>query len=256
MQATDDCITGHIPDGLVHGPVASRRFGRSLGISCSPPGAVACRWRCPYCQLGAHAGDGRAPMAPVADIVAAVERSSARGSRVDAVTVAGSGEPLEHPDFDRVAAAAVAAARRLSARAVLLTNGDRLDRWRDAVAGFDLAYVKWDPGPRAGAWRPLAPAEVRRRRQALRGQPGLRIQSLLCGAAVDADPATLSAWLEDLRDLRPVEVHLTTLERPAPDPRLRPAPAARLEAWRSAAARVLGVPVRSFPASADAGTSS
>jgi len=241
-------IIDHVPAQLVYGPVGSRRFGRSLGISCSPPGPVACRWHCPYCQLSE---DRRGRLAPIEDILAAVERAVAACPAVDAVTVAGNGEPLDHPDFARVAEAAFSAARRLSARSVLLTNGDHVASWRDAVARFDVAYLKWDPGPREGAWRAMSTNEASQRRQTLRSQPRLRIQSMLSGEVdPDGDRERLGTWLEDLRSLRPVEVHLTTLERPPRDPRLRAAPAARLERWRSAAALALGVPVQAFPASA------
>lgn len=246
-------IDHHVPDDLVYGPVLSRRFGRSLGISCSFPGPAACRWHCPYCQLGTHHGDGHERHAPADSVVAAIERAAstlAPGS-VDAVTVAGNGEPLDHPQFDRIAAAACDAALRLSAEAVLLTNGDGLARWQGTVRIFHRAYVKWDPGPADGAWRQIPSVESRRRRRMLREHPGLRIQAMLYG--VDGhdgndDAARLSAWLDDLRHLRPVEVHLTTLERPAPNPRIGAASPERLEAWRSAAAHALHVPVLAFPA--------
>lgn len=248
-----DFITGHIPNHLVYGPVDSRRFGRSLGVSCSAPGPVACRWHCPYCQLGARPAGEEPRQAPVADILDALARSLAlrQGERVDAVTVAGNGEPLDHPDFDRIASAAIDTARAWSAKAVLLTNGDGLARWRHAVAGFDLVYLKWDPGPAHGAWRAMSSMEADRRRRLLRGLPGLRIQAMLVGIVGrdrDDDRPAMDSWISDLRDLRPSEVHLTTLERPAPSPRFRPAAPERLAAWREAAQRALGVPVLAFPA--------
>jgi pyruvate-formate lyase-activating enzyme len=206
---------------------------------------VACSWRCPYCQLPEQR---QGAPAAVADILAALQRAIRAHPSVDVVTLAGNGEPLDHPRFTSVAKAVLAAARRLRARAVLLSNGDHLARWRELVGCFDLAYLKWDPGPRGGAWRSLTGPALRERRIAFARQPHLRIQAMLSGE-VDRDEERLDRWLADLRGLRPIEVHLTTIERPPADPRMRAAPAARLERWRAAAAAALGVPVLSFPGS-------
>jgi hypothetical protein len=253
-----DFVSHHVPDDLVYGPVNSRRFGRSLGISCSLPGPAACRWHCPYCQLGTHKGDGHDRLAPARDVVAAIERavSLLPPGTVDSVTVAGNGEPLDHPNFDRVAAAAFFAATRLSAESILLTNGDEIGRWAGIVHGFHRAYVKWDPGPSDGAWRAFSAVDGERRRRALRALPGLRIQAMLYGVDHhdgNDDHARLSAWLDDLRYLRPIEVHLTTLERPAPNQRLQAAPPERLDAWRRAAEEALQIPVLAFPAAGSTG---
>lgn len=247
-------FSDHVPSSLIYGPVSSRRFGRSLGVSVSWPGAVGCQWRCPYCQLaGMPYRDDL--IAPADTIVAATLAALAQApaGNIDVVTFAGSGEPLDHPEFPAIAARIAPAARVRGIATALLTNGDGIERAdvREAFAQWiDRPYVKWDPGPRAGAWRALDPAAAAARRAALASLPALRIQALLyrqgaCGG--NAGDAQCAQWLADLAGLRPVEVHLTTVEREPGRMTVEPVDAATLERWRAATAAALGVPTLAFP---------
>ena len=42
------CMTLH--DGIIYGPIHSRRFGVSLGVNLLPPGRKVCSFNCVYCQ--------------------------------------------------------------------------------------------------------------------------------------------------------------------------------------------------------------
>ena len=46
---------------LVYGPIASRRFGRSLGINLVPEGLRLCQFDCVYCQCDGARTRLRAP---------------------------------------------------------------------------------------------------------------------------------------------------------------------------------------------------
>jgi hypothetical protein len=167
------------------------------------------------------------------------------------VTFAGNGEPLDHPEFARIAAALLPAIRAHGATSVLLSNGDGLQRTcvRDALSAFDRCYIKWDPGVPAGAWRGPTPGAGRL--NSLQSLPGLRVQAMLFGAADgpgNSGTASRQSWLTDLAQLAPIEVHLTTIERDPADARLCPVPRALLGRWRREAQRVLEVPVSAFPA--------
>lgn len=241
----------HVPESLVYGPVSSRRFGRSLGVSCSWPGRRACGWRCAYCQLG-HLPDDVGAVAPADAVVAAVATALRTDTgRLDAITIAGGGEPLDHPEFPVIVDAVSALAAAVHAPLVVLTNGDRLGdaEVRRALGRADRVWVKYDPGPRGGSWGP--PAQRAGRLSRLAEARPLRIQAMLYGAAdgpgCDTD-ALRRSWLDDLRALPVVEVHLTTVEREPGDRRMRPLRAERLAVWRDAAADALRIPVTAFPA--------
>ncbi len=102
-------------EGIVYGPVRSRRLGRSLGINLTPAHLKLCSFNCSYCQYGWSEHSRRAtepgfehwPSPPtVAKAVAAALRTlAAQGDRIDRLTLAGHGEPTMHPKFKEVVAA-------------------------------------------------------------------------------------------------------------------------------------------------------
>lgn len=242
----------HVPDGWCYGPVRSRRFGRSLGVSCSAADVWSCTWRCPYCQQGGHPRRPGQGHGAVDEILAALAgRLATVGHDLDAITVAGSGEPTDHPEFATIAAGVCAQARSSALRSVLLTNGEHLDGAQTPAwyGAFDAVYVKWDPGAQGGCWPGVSQRRAQARRDRLAGLSGLRVQALGFDARHVIDDATrLAAWLDDLTALAPVEVHLTTIERQPATAGLRAWDASRLERWAQAAQWRLGVPVRAFPA--------
>ena len=46
-------------DGVIYGPVRSRRLGASLGINLLPAGTKVCNMDCAYCQYGWSRGIAR-----------------------------------------------------------------------------------------------------------------------------------------------------------------------------------------------------
>jgi len=246
----------HVPGTLVYGPVDSRRFGRSLGVSFSYPGVRACAWRCPYCQLGhlpAGSGEQLAPLAELQRETATV-LEGAGPAAIDTITMAGGGEPTDHPAFadyvawlaDRVAAEQV--------RLVLLSNGDGLvdDANLAACDRLDEVYIKWDPGAPQGSWSTaIRDVGIDRGAVVSRLRP-LRLQTLvfhLVGGdgGGNAGDALRDRWIEEVRPLAPACVHLTTVDRTPPTPSIRAVPVDRLQAWADHAQTALGVPVIAYP---------
>jgi len=253
-----------IQSALVYGPVASRRFGRSLGVNLLPVDRKVCNLRCVYCQYG----DGDAPrcgprpdqveLSAAEQVLEAVERALAGGAACDSITVAGNGEPTLHPDLVRIADGLVRLRDRLSPGTplVLLTNGTRLGLVpvREALRRFDRRVVKLDAGQETtfrAVNRPNGTSlhAVVAALQTL-GQP-FTVQSLFFRGAMDnATPPLLRAWAATLRAARPTDVQVTTLERGTELAGLEPVSAADLEAI-AAGARRLGLPARAFPCSAE-----
>lgn len=247
----------HIPDGLCYGPVASRRFGRSMGVSFSHAGVWACRWRCPYCQQGRFPIDATAHADPAAILRAVSQGLERHGDAIDVVCVAGGGEPSDHPAFPRLSVDLARMAHQRGKELVLLTNGDGCGdpSVKASLGRYDRIYAKWDPGVFAGAWRSADAQAVHGRFAVLAAIPGLRIQSMLFrsrGGPGNCSPVARQAWLAAMAQLRPREIHLTTVDR---SPRLSTVlavDALDLVVWRRVARRLLDVPVRVFPARAGA----
>lgn len=203
----------HVAASFVYGPVASRRFGRSLGICVDDPSSWSCAWRCPYCQVG-HL-PRRRTFPPPAAILAELERRLAALPDLDACCIAGNGEPTDHPGFAAIAGGVAAACAARGVRTVLLTNGDGLiaDPAKDAATDLlDEVWIKYDPGPADGSWR----QGPRGRRARLAARAELRIQALLFATARgpgNAGARALERWSRTLAELRPAAVALTTVAR-------------------------------------------
>ena len=95
-------MTIELKRGMVYGPVASRRLGRSLGINLLPARDKLCCFDCVYCQYGATTSCDPSTLAkdlPAVDqVVAAVEDALKRLPEPPAwLTFSGNGEPTLHP---------------------------------------------------------------------------------------------------------------------------------------------------------------
>jgi wyosine [tRNA(Phe)-imidazoG37] synthetase (radical SAM superfamily) len=242
-----DTRSGHVPLSLVYGPVNSRRFGRSLGVSFSAPGATVCRWRCPYCQLGDWPFDETRPWPPAATILADCARALAEHrERPLVLTVAGGGEPSDHPDFAPLSHDLRALAEREGVRLLLLTNADGLDHpaRRAALDCYHDYQVKWDPGPHGGSWRPGDFTSADRIAH-LRDLPRLRLQSMLYddGRGGNHGKAQLAIFSAELDQLQPQAVHLGTIDRQPRLARYQPVERAVLEHFATDLHQATGVEI-------------
>lgn len=252
------CMALH--DGVVYGPLRSRRFGTSLGINLLPPNRKLCSFNCVYCQYGwtdnTPVPAGAWPI--VADVTRAVEAAAER-ARVDRVvvdrwTLAGHGEPTLHPDFadvvdelcalrDRVAPATPigilsnsTTAHVASVRAALARLDDRGMKL-DAGTQDDLRHVNATSFPLAQIVAGLA------------ALPDLTLQAMFVrdarGRVDNAAPAAVTAWLAAVSRIAPREVQIYTLARHPAWHQLEAVPHARLDEI-ARAVRDLGIPASVF----------
>ncbi|HMC77506.1 MAG TPA: radical SAM protein [Vicinamibacterales bacterium] len=224
--------------GIVYGPVQSRRLGRSLGVNLSPPGRKTCNFNCSYCQYGWT--DFPASKAfPAADaVIEAVDRALALDNAVDAITVAGNGEPTLHPGFAPIAHGLyeVRARRAPGAKLALLSNGSTLNRL-DVVyslSRFDMRCIKLDAGDATTFRRINAPGiPLARLISDLGRVANLTLQSMFVrdseGVVDNTTPRALGAWLEAVDRIRPQSVDLYSIARGPARDTLLPVPAAFLD---------------------------
>ena len=226
---TDGLLPLH--DGVVYGPVTSRRLGVSLGVNILPPGRKVCSFNCVYCQYGWTDGAALHDLAtldwPAADgVVADVERRledlALAGTHVDRVTLAGHGEPTLHPDFPaiveglREARDRVAASSRIAILSNSSTAGD--PRVRASLLRLDERYMKLDAGDQDTLRHVNATASrlddiVR----ALASVGPIVVQTMFVrspdGRVDNSSPGALAPWLGALATIRPSEVHIYSLDR-------------------------------------------
>jgi wyosine [tRNA(Phe)-imidazoG37] synthetase (radical SAM superfamily) len=217
---SEDTRHGHVPADLIYGPVQSRRFGCSLGVSLSAPGLTVCHWRCPYCQLGDWPFADQADWPAAEEVLRQLAQVLASTQAPQVITVAGGGEPTDHPDFAAISAGCRQQADACGARLLLLSNGDGLDRSdnRQALVNYDDIHLKWDPGPRAGSWRPgrLDRAQRLACFQAVRPLH-LQVMVYQDPRGGNSTDLALERFFTDMRELKPDRIHLGTIDR---DPRL------------------------------------
>ncbi|MEK7355286.1 MAG: radical SAM protein [Bdellovibrionota bacterium] len=219
-------------DGIVYGPVTSRRFGRSLGINILGEEEKICSFDCPYCHLGPTTSrlnrlkeDGIVPsIAVISEKITEIFKSiHSRGPVIDTVTISGNGESTLHPDFPEIVDRLVEARNAWlpGKPLVLLTNGAMFDNRKiaDAANKLDVRVVKIDAGNDKTFKMmnaPLARVNLARVIAGTRNLKDFVVQSLFCQGLVDNTRTTdLEDWIEVLAILKPKAVQIHGLSRPA-----------------------------------------
>lgn len=241
--------TINLQQGIVYGPVRSRRLGLSLGLNILPDEIKVCSLNCRYCQyswtglltiqpsLYAHFLPSRETVRDaLGKRLLELERA---GTPPDTLTFSGNGEATLHPDFAAIVEDVIAL-KDLHAphsRTAILTNATTVQRpgVREALLRMDDPILKLDAG-REETFRklngPAKSVEFGRVVEGLRALGNAAVlQSLFVTGAVDNSSAKeLDAWLEIVHSIGPREVQIYTLDRGPADKGLLPVPAERLRA--------------------------
>ena len=212
-------------EGIVYGPIESRRLGRSLGLNLLSATKL-CSFDCPYCDLGPTTArlnrvkePGAMPsLSEIRDAVTgAFRKIHADGPPIDTICFSGNGECTLHAEFPEIVDAVIAArdAWLPGKPIVLLTNGAALDQRKiaDAANKLDERIVKIDAGNEKTFKlmnAPLARVNLSRVLSGLRNLNDYVIQSLFCQGAVDNTRVSdIEDWIEVIAILKPkaVQIH-------------------------------------------------
>ncbi|MBU0509098.1 radical SAM protein [bacterium] len=246
--------------GILYGPVNSRRYGKSLGVNLMPARDKLCPFNCVYCHYGVtrrctldmdlHVAE----MPKLTNVVAAVEEAMLSPTHFDLVTFSGNGEPTMYPDF----APLVREIKRLrdelrpEAKIALLSNsaGAIWDDIQEVIPLIDLPIMKLDAGtPETfkAINRPTRGIELDDIMFSLSLLKDIRIQTVLVdGNPSNSSPSDLRAWMGRIAQLRPVEVHLYSIDRPVPNQSISLVPPDRLQEIAAQTTRDTGVKVKAF----------
>jgi len=224
------------------GPVPSRRLGLSLGVDLVPP--KTCTFDCLYCEVGrtTHLTRRRQPHR-VREIIRELEDYLANPpTRLDYVTMAGSGEPTLNLGIREI----IAAVKSLTDTPVaVLTNGSLfyLPEVRADVAAADVILPSLDAGreetfrrinrPHPALSLDLVVSGLKALRREYTGQIWLEIMVLKDLNDTEEELTALKALL---RELAPDKLQLNTAVRPVADSAAQPLSQGEMEA----VARFLG----------------
>lgn len=236
-----------LQQGILYGPVRSRRLGLSLGVNLLPDEIKVCSLNCRYCQYswtGIHAVEPKlyASYLPTRGEVRAalrerLEEMAEAGMPPDTLTFSGNGEATLHPDFPGIAADAAALRDELAprCRTAILSNGTTAHRpeIRDALTALDDPIMKLDAGREETFLKLNGPAGGVSYERLLGGLRALGrrivLQALfVTGTADNSTDEEVAAWIEAAASIGPRGAQLYTLDRGPADRGLLPVPARRL----------------------------
>lgn len=211
---------------IVYGPLESRRAGLVLGINLLGPNEKVCSFDCGYCDLGATRMRlnkvKREIQFPSPEAVAEAANEAFRkihesGPSINAISIAGNGEPTLHPDFPEAIEAILEARERwLPGKPIqILTNGTSLDTRKiaEAVNKLDERIVKIDAGNEKlfkAMNAPLSRTTLARVLMGVRTLKDVVVQSLFVQGSLDnTTPSDIDDWIEVIAMIKPklVQIH-------------------------------------------------
>lgn len=216
------------------GPVASRRYGQSLGVDLAVP--KTCSLNCVFCQLGPtpQTTIERLDAPPIGDVLGELRRWFASAKTADFVTACGSGEPTLHRRFGDVLRFVRA---ETPCRSLLLSNGSlfHLPEIRLEAAFADVVKVSLHAWDQASFERIVRPHPALRFDAILEGYRAFRnefngrldLEVFIVPGLNDA--AEQVQRIADLaQSFAPDTVSLNTAVRPPADRSVRACPAERM----------------------------
>lgn len=216
---------------LVFGPIHSRRLGSSLGINLLPQQGKICNFDCIYCECGWNK-DGRGDrQLPTAEdlrqtLTAKLQQCLADGTPIDSITFSGDGEPTLNPDFAAIIDITLELRDRYypDAKVSVLSNATRIGREDvfQALCKVDNPILKIDAPTAALAAKinqPQCDYDVDQVVEDLRRFEGNFVLQTMFLKAPEFDsssPEVLEGWMRIVRDLRPREIMVYTIDRETP----------------------------------------
>lgn len=234
---------------IIFGPIKSRRLGISLGINLLPTDGKICSFDCIYCECGYNAQGKGGGINKREDIKTALEHKlqemKEKGETPDVLTFAGNGEPTLHPDFEVIIDDTIELRDRYfpNAKVSVLSNATRiskesvfnaLNKVDNNILKLDSAYTETIRLINNPNVRDYTAEQLIRNLQRFDGN--LIIQTMFLrgqhnGQAVDnTTEREISAWLEAIKQIRPKQIMIYTIDRQTPEKELEKIPVDEMNA--------------------------
>lgn len=235
----------------IFGPIHSRRLGISLGINLMPADGKVCSFDCIYCECGFNADHRPTLSIPTREEVAdkleqTLQRMTSDGELPDVLTFAGNGEPTCHPHFAEIISDTIRLRNQYcpQAKVCVLSNSTMIHRQQvhDALMLVDDNILKLDtinPQYINKVDRPNGQYDVNaiiERMKVFNGH--IIIQTMFMrgeylGESVDnTGEEFVVPWLEVVKEIKPQQVMVYTIDRETPAHGLEKASREQLDAIR------------------------
>lgn len=220
-----------LQEGIIYGPIDSRRLGKSLGINLMPNTYKLCSFNCVYCHYGltklhAHnVAHDLKDLPAFSDIIGALKKALTSKQHFDYITFSGNGEPTLHPQFASVATelARLRDKYRRGVKIALLSNSTALGSAavRKSISCIDLPMFKLDAGTRRifnAINRPAHGINFEAIYEGLQNLSGIIIQTVLIhGTCSNMQDTELDAYFEKIKAIKPVKAQIYSIDRPVPN---------------------------------------
>lgn len=232
----------------IFGPVQSRRLGVSLGINLLPADGKVCTFDCIYCECGLNKDFRARQSLPTREEVrSALENRlmdmTANGPSPDVLTFAGNGEPTIHPQFAEIIDDTLALRDKYfpNAKISVLSNSTQTLKPSvfNALLKVDNNILKLDTVDMDYIRRVDRPTghynltEIIDKMKVFKGH--VIIQTMFMkgnfeGRSVDnTTDRYVLPWLEAVKDIRPSQVMIYTIDRETPTHELQKATPTELD---------------------------
>ena len=245
----------------IYGPVRSRRLGISLGINLMPDDGKCCTFDCVYCECGfnaTHIPSHRRPtrMEVSESLGSCLLKRHEQHLPLDDISFAGNGEPTSHPQFAQIVDDTIRLRDKFFPHATVSVMSNATftgkEEVRNALNRLDNNIQKLDTVPPdyiRTVDRPVSPLyDVDNIVDNLKKFNGnVIIQTMFMkgtanGKDVDNTGATyVMPWLDALKEIKPKQVMIYTIDRETPDKELQKATPIELDSIRNQVL-ALGIP--------------
>ena len=249
-------------EGIIFGPVKSRRLGTSLGVNLLPECNKLCNFNCIYCECGwnkiNNKGSRFHSRHEVREALESklIEMKNA-GDYLDTITFSGNGEPSMHPEFAGIIDDTIELRNKYfpDANVSVLSNGTLVHRSQvfNALRKVDRAILKLDSAIDETARlmdNPQFPYSVEKiieHFKAFNGDMTLQtmfLRGVYNGNKIDnTTQHEVEQWLAAVQKIKPKEIMIYTIDRDTPATGLAKVPVAELEEIAKQA-RALGYTVQ------------
>lgn len=249
-----------LQNGILYGPINSRRLGKSLGINIMPFSYKLCSFNCVYCHYGLtdvltltmtkYLKD----LPKNTEVLDDVERAMRSNIEFDYITFSGNGEPTLHPYFGDIVRGVMELRNkyRPGVKIALLSNstGLKFEEVRKVLTLIDLPVFKLDAGDSTlfkKINRPTIDVNFDEIVIVLKQVEGIYIQTVI----MDGNPSNvgedaLDTYFERLAVIKPVEAHIYSLDRPVPNESIKKVSPERLEEIAKHGLEKIGITIRPF----------
>ncbi len=202
----------------IFGPVASRRFGVSLGVDLSPD-KKRCNFDCIYCELDPAKPVESYDNPPSPEEIFEEIKEAVRKYSFDVLTITSNGEPTLYPYLDKL----MDMIKPLNYKTLILSNSSTINRpdIQETLKKFDIVKLSLDSADEKTFKKIDRPHKSIKLSDIIEGMKEFRkkydkelIVEILVVKGINDKEEEFIKLNEVLKDIKPDRVDISTIDRP------------------------------------------